>query len=512
MAISAVTSTAQVAGGTGSNVTITVPTGTTAGDVLVCIIAERTNSATDKVTAISNGGAAFTSQNYHGNGSNAGVAMWTRVVQAGDPSTYTIATTVDIEAALMAYRGVDNSTPIDASGTANGNSGTAITMNAVTTGVNNAWFVGGVAQVETGATSSSDTATKRTFSDNGGNNSTKIGVYMADKLVVTAGSSGAQTFTSSVSGAWESFAVSLKPNTNTTTNQTQQGLARITATTNQTQTGKARVTATTTQTQLGKARITATTLQTQTGKSRIQKVVNQTQQGLARITATTLQTILGKGDIRKSTTQTQTGLSRIQQIVNKTQQGVTRITASALQTITGKARIQNSTTQTITGLARIQQSVNQTIQGLAKIAVSNVTTTQTTQGLARIQQVVNKTMQGLSRITASTVQTIPGLARITASTTQTIQGLARITAVSIQTIQGKSRITKVSNQTIQGQANLVSLSVQTVAGKANILGTTTRTITGKARILSTVSKPEPQLIFVDGELAMRLAGNQYIRL
>lgn len=312
------------------------------------------------------------------------------------------------------------------------------------------------------------------------------------KLTTAPGTAGRRI---DVTAVW--VIVSYVPATNTTTNQTITGKARIQQSVNQTITGKARVTAVTTQTITGKARIRQSVSQTITGLSRITATVARTITGVARITKTTVQTITGVSRIRQSVTQTITGKSRIQQSVNQTITGVARIRQTVNQTITGIARIRQTVTQTITGKGFIQTAVNQTITGISRIRQSvsqtitgksriQETTTQTITGKGRIQQTLSQIITGKSRVQQSVSQTITGKSRLQQSVAQIITGVSRIRQTVVQTITGKSRITGTVAQTITGKARVTKTTVQVITGVSRVQLTTTQTITGKARIVAPV--------------------------
>lgn len=218
-AITAVTSTANTGGSvTGSNFTLTSPTGTTTGDVLVIIIAERTSI--EKVTRIDDnggsGGHTFTLLRSGLQATNFSTSIWYHVVGASDGTTWTVTNTSDCEAGIMAYRGVDNTTPIDAQGTTNTGTSSTGTFNAVTTVTANAWYVGGFASnVTTGPdlsslSSGSPTPNNRTDTGNGGSNTHKELVSIIDVSISSVGSSG--TFVYNLANSnWSTDSFALRP-------------------------------------------------------------------------------------------------------------------------------------------------------------------------------------------------------------------------------------------------------------------------------------------------------------
>jgi len=211
--ISSVTASGTTAGtASGVNVTIASPTGTATGDVLVLAISTR--STTETVTSVDNGsgGNSFTKLTFFSTGNNTSLSIWYRVVQAGDPSSWTITNTGNIEAGLIAYRGVDNGTPIDAQGTGNSGAGATVTMNAVTTVTAKAWYVGiaGSNSAADGNVTSTTLTNIRANAGDGGGNTTKQSVFIGDSIITSPGSSGTFTATGTlVLGS--TFAFALRP-------------------------------------------------------------------------------------------------------------------------------------------------------------------------------------------------------------------------------------------------------------------------------------------------------------
>lgn len=191
-AITAVTSTANVGGSTAAaNFTLTSPSGTTTNDVLVVNVSQKSGS--DLVTAIDDGsGHAFTKITSSTINTNNTISIWYRKVGASDGTTWTVTNTSNCEGAIMAYRGVNTTTQIDANGSANTySSGTTATFAAVTTVTNNAWYIatGGMQSAldnEWSASSGSPAITERADKSNGGSSTKKANVIIADREITTA--------------------------------------------------------------------------------------------------------------------------------------------------------------------------------------------------------------------------------------------------------------------------------------------------------------------------------------
>ena len=293
------------------------------------------------------------------------------------------------------------------------------------------------------------------------------GIISADWLVLQdSAATGGATFyagTNSVDATGNSGWIFASPST--PTDQTETGVARITATTAETITGKARITASTSKTETGISSILRTTSKTETGISRVTKVDTQTEQGLSRITATTSRTETGLARILKTASATETGKARITVATPKTETGTARVTATMLKTETGTSRITATATKTETGTARITVSTSRTTTGQARITIQSSkaetgvarisrTGTQTETGLSRITKIVQRTIQALSRITRSVLHTVTGTARLVISASRTITGIAFVVVTNSQNETGKAQIAILREQTITGVASI----------------------------------------------------------
>lgn len=191
---------AEVASGTvtrdGTNDwTVTKPAAVAAGHVAVLVISWDATSTTTVATPT---GWTVIAANI-GNTSMKASAFY-RVIQSGDTSWL-----VDINHAgnslggvFKAFSGVDNTTPIDATGTASTNTGnTSIVANAVTIATSGAWHMIGL-----GAWNGSTTFTATGFSDqNNGNTANQPADLQFNTSPQSTGSTGSVTVTASGSGA-----------------------------------------------------------------------------------------------------------------------------------------------------------------------------------------------------------------------------------------------------------------------------------------------------------------------
>jgi hypothetical protein len=205
------TSTATTATSTASgDLAISTPAGIQNDDVLILAIATRTS--TEYVTGVDDGsGNSFTRHGHYsiaGNANN-GIAVYKKVWSTGDATSWTIrnsnGSSKGLVGMMMAYSGVDTTTPIEATGTAggNGSSGTSSTFAAVTTLTDEAWLVGALAGLigSDGWVSENTIGTERADKSNAGNTPTRLSGALFDGFQAAAGSSGTKTatHTSSVS-------------------------------------------------------------------------------------------------------------------------------------------------------------------------------------------------------------------------------------------------------------------------------------------------------------------------
>ncbi len=208
-AISAVTSTGTTGNSTGTNFTISSPSGTTTGDYLVLLIGE--HNATEGVTSVSNGAVSFSNQSFQANSSANSISVWTHLVGSGDPSSWTVATTVGCSALMMAYRGVSSITQIDGTGSKVTGSNSPATLNALNTATANAWYVGFFAENTAASNVSSMTLTNnRGSTGNAGANGSKQSVAMGDSVIASAGSSGSFSMSLSAGATYTTYAIALR--------------------------------------------------------------------------------------------------------------------------------------------------------------------------------------------------------------------------------------------------------------------------------------------------------------
>ncbi|WP_226759038.1 PKD domain-containing protein [Arthrobacter sp. SO3] len=188
-----------------TTVTLPKPSGTAAGDVLVASFTADQNPTTSAVpagwTAIVNNLSIST---------GARMFAYYKVVGSADPASYswTLSTAVKWGGGVTAYRGVNNTTPLDsgvATATNTTYTATSITAPSITTASNNAMLIGGV-----GFDSSSPAATPPSgWTERWEAPDSQI-AEQADQVQATAGASGTATwtFTAKAVSVWRT---ALKP-------------------------------------------------------------------------------------------------------------------------------------------------------------------------------------------------------------------------------------------------------------------------------------------------------------
>ena len=201
-------STAQTGSGA-TSVTVNLPTGTVAGDVMIA-------------TVDAEGSAAFTAPSgWSSTGLFAGAsffgysAVYFKVATASEPSSYTwtLGTSRKATAKIASYVGVSG-TPIETSATNGAGSGTSASTTSVTTTAANSMVVLAVsadAAASFTITAPAGTSNRATTYTSG--TGTVVGSQLADFVQAVAGATGTKTFTLSTSAPWGTIAAALKPGT-----------------------------------------------------------------------------------------------------------------------------------------------------------------------------------------------------------------------------------------------------------------------------------------------------------
>ncbi|MEA5456674.1 PKD domain-containing protein [Sinomonas sp. JGH33] len=191
-------------------VSITTPSGTAAGDVLVAAITVDLNSSMASVpagwTAIVNGLGVNSSST-----SGARIYSYYHVMGSSEPSSYswTLGTAVKWGAGLTAYRGVNNTTPLDTgvvTAVDTTYTATTITLPSITTATNGAMLIGGVGLDAATPGISPPSGWTQLWQAAGGQIS-----ELADVVQANAGASGTATWTLSTARGLGAWRTALKP-------------------------------------------------------------------------------------------------------------------------------------------------------------------------------------------------------------------------------------------------------------------------------------------------------------
>ncbi len=142
-----------------SSQTVTLPSGTVAGDLAVAVITWNT-SQTGRISSAPTGWSTVAQNVISQNGNYEGASVYYRVIQSGDSSwNFTMNGSVYMQVVLQSFSGINTSSPIDNTGTTSTSSASdTITANSVTVNNSGAWELIGIAQgQETNATATNFT-------------------------------------------------------------------------------------------------------------------------------------------------------------------------------------------------------------------------------------------------------------------------------------------------------------------------------------------------------------------
>ncbi|MCO4273382.1 hypothetical protein NG701_02895, partial [Pseudarthrobacter sp. HLT3-5] len=208
--VTVVNSSSASASTASANVTIAAPAGTAAGDVLIAAITADFSPTMSSVptgwTPIVNGLGINSSSN---SGSRAFV--YYHVVGTSDPASYTwtLSTAVKWGGGITAYRGVNNTTPLDSpvvTALDTTYSATSITAPSVTTATAGAMLIGGGACDCSAPVFSPPSGWTERWEAPAGQIA-----ELADRFQATAGASGTATWTMSAARAVAVWRTALKP-------------------------------------------------------------------------------------------------------------------------------------------------------------------------------------------------------------------------------------------------------------------------------------------------------------
>lgn len=209
--ITTVGSSTTYSGTAVTGVSISAPAGTAAGDVLVAAITADTNPSMASVpagwTAMVNGLSINSTST-----SGARVYVYYHVVGSSDPASYawTLSAAAKWGGGITGYRGVNNTTPLDAqvvTAVDASYTATSITAPSTTTATNGARVIGGVGcDCASPMVSAPPSGSTQQWQAAGGQIA-----ELADKVQATAGATGTATWTLSAQRAVAAWQAALKP-------------------------------------------------------------------------------------------------------------------------------------------------------------------------------------------------------------------------------------------------------------------------------------------------------------
>ncbi len=204
-------STAGASAATNS-ITVNKPAGLVANDVMLALITQRgTNFPLDStMISVPTGWSLVLARD---NTSTVGLAIYRKVATAGEPASYTwtLGASDQTEGAIVAFRGVDTSNPVSASGSQANAAATTYTAPTITTTTGNAMLVAFFTANNGSVTVNA--ATGMTQSSNAGNGSAANGVSVGSSYVLQpgAGATGSKTSTGNTSLINLGALVALRP-------------------------------------------------------------------------------------------------------------------------------------------------------------------------------------------------------------------------------------------------------------------------------------------------------------
>jgi hypothetical protein len=178
-----------------TSLTINKPTGTTAGDVLILIIALDAQNQTGFTVGAGND---WTQIRHSNNGTGVTVDSYYKIAGNSEPSNYSVSWAGSTRAAgsISAYSGVDLMTPIEVIGTTSTANGNSITVSGITTLTNNSVVVGVFGGSDTsGVAFSTPTGMTSRTSLNTTTGTSDVTAATFDQTIATAGATGTRAST-----------------------------------------------------------------------------------------------------------------------------------------------------------------------------------------------------------------------------------------------------------------------------------------------------------------------------
>ncbi len=185
-----------------NSVTVTKPTGLAAGDVLLAYIVQRGNRFPLSSNMVSTP-TGWTLVLANDNGSSLGVVMYRKVATASEPASYawTLGASDRTLGSIVAFRGVDNTTPVNVSGAQANAASTTYTAPSVTTTAANTMLVTFFAATNGNASVNTATGMTQAFAASSGGGAGPNGASIGSSYAIqaAAGASGTKTSTANTS-------------------------------------------------------------------------------------------------------------------------------------------------------------------------------------------------------------------------------------------------------------------------------------------------------------------------
>lgn len=198
------------ASGSVTNITVALPAGTAAGDLLVAHVSQRYD-ASFAVTAPS--GWTLAGSVDLGGGATVATWLWHRLATSSEPSSYTFSAGSKSlrHAAIVAYSGVDGTSPVNAyAGAGTTTASTSLVAPSVTTTVSNAALLTFFA-VRANATVTPPAGMTERYDLVTGTGASHLAVSGNDQQLSASGGTGTRTATSTVSEMHTALTLALAP-------------------------------------------------------------------------------------------------------------------------------------------------------------------------------------------------------------------------------------------------------------------------------------------------------------
>ena len=194
-AISFINASSSASSSPTNSITVTQPTSLVTGDLMLALISQRSSPPLDQnMVSVPSG---WTLVQYLGDGSSVGLLIYRKLVTASEPASYswTLGSSGRTAAAIVAFRGVDSSSPIDVSGGQSNAASTSYTAPSVATTVAGTLLLSVYSAVDGSSSISAVTGMTQAFSvvTGAGTNGLVMASFYATQAA--AGATGSRTST-----------------------------------------------------------------------------------------------------------------------------------------------------------------------------------------------------------------------------------------------------------------------------------------------------------------------------